>query len=197
MIDRMLEAVNKAIESALGVNLVDMLIQIGATLILVLIVKFFFWGRITEFLEKRKNIMTDEMESAKKENLAAQELKEKREQEYNKLKLDSKEYLESAKSRAEQERLRIIEEAKKNADQMMERTKKEIEAEKIKAKSTLKKEVVDLAAVIAEKIIKQEVDEKKYQDMIVDDFESSENSWPMLKDNMLGLFFLLRLRNKK
>ncbi|MDY0023333.1 MAG: F0F1 ATP synthase subunit B [Candidatus Izemoplasmatales bacterium] len=176
MIDRMLEAVNKAIESALGVNLVDMLIQIGATLILVLIVKFFFWGRITEFLEKRKNIMTDEMESAKKENLAAQELKEKREQEYNKLKLDSKEYLESAKSRAEQERLRIIEEAKKNADQMMERTKKEIEAEKIKAKSTLKKEVVDLAAVIAEKIIKQEVDEKKYQDMIVDDFESSENS---------------------
>jgi F-type H+-transporting ATPase subunit b len=172
----MLEAVNKAIESALGVNLVDMLIQIGATLILVLIVKFFFWGRITEFLEKRKNIMTDEMESAKKENLAAQELKEKREQEYNKLKLDSKEYLESAKSRAEQERLRIIEEAKKNADQMMERTKKEIEAEKIKAKSTLKKEVVDLAAVIAEKIIKQEVDEKKYQDMIVDDFESSENS---------------------
>ena len=176
MIDRMLEAVNKAIESALGVNLVDMLIQIGATLILVLIVKFFFWGRITEFLEKRKNIMTDEMESAKKENLAAQELKEKREQEYNKLKLDSKEYLESAKSRAEQERLRIIEEAKKNADQMMERTKKEIEAEKIKAKSTLKKEVVDLAAVIAEKIIKQEVDEKKYQDMIVDDLESSENS---------------------
>ena len=172
----MLEAVNKAIESALGVNLVDMLIQIGATLILVLIVKFFFWGRITEFLEKRKNIMTDEMESAKKENLAAQELKEKREQEYNKLKLDSKEYLESAKSRAEQERLRIIEEAKKNADQMMERTKKEIEAEKIKAKSTLKKEVVDLAAVIAEKIIKQEVDEKKYQDMIVDDLESSENS---------------------
>jgi len=58
----------------------------------------------------------------------------------------------------------------------MERTKKEIEAEKIKAKSTLKKEVVDLAAVIAEKIIKQEVDEKKYQDMIVDDLESSENS---------------------
>lgn len=176
LIERMMEAVQRAIESALGVNLLDMLIQIGATLILVLIVKYFFWGKITDFLEKRKNIMDQEMESAKQENILANELKEKREAEYNDLKVKSKDYLDNAKDRAEQERLRIIQEAKNNADQMMERTKKEIEAEKIKAKTSLQKEVVDLAALMAEKIIKQEVDEAKYQDLLVDELERSEKS---------------------
>jgi len=176
LIERMMEAVQKAIESALGVNLLDMIIQIGATLILVLIVKHFFWGKITDFLEKRKNIMEQEMESAKTENIKAQSLKEKREEEYNTLKLKSKDYLDSAKEKAEQERLRIISEAKDNASEMVSRTKKEIEAEKNKAKVTLQKEVVNLAVLMAEKIIEQEVDESKYQDLIVEDLERSEKS---------------------
>ncbi|MDT8336787.1 MAG: F0F1 ATP synthase subunit B [Candidatus Izemoplasmatales bacterium] len=176
VIDRMVEAVQEIIDVALGVNLLDMIIQIAATLILVVIVKYFFWGKITDFLDKRKNIMDQEMESAKNELIEAKTLKEKRETEYNELKIKSKGYLDSAKEKAEQEHLRIVEKAKEISDQMMERAKKEIEAERIKAEASLQKETVDLAALMAEKIIRKEVDETKYQDMLVDDLERSGKS---------------------
>lgn len=176
VIDRIVEAVQKVIDGALGVNLLDMIIQIAATLILVIIVKYFFWGKITDFLEKRKNIMDHEMESAKKENEDAKALKEKRETEYNELKSKSKEYLDSAKLKGEQERSQIIEKAKDNANQMMERARKEIEAEKIKAESELHKEAVVIATGMAEKIIRKELNDKDYQDLIVKDLESSEKS---------------------
>jgi len=172
----MVEAVQEIIDVALGINILDMIIQIAATLILVIIVKHFFWGKITDFLEKRKTIMDQEMESAKNENINAKTLKEKREAEYNELKLKSKGYLDSAKEKAELERLRIISNAKETSDQMMERTRKEIEAERIKAETALQKEVVDLAALMAEKIIRKEVDEEKYQDLIVEDIERSGKS---------------------
>ncbi len=176
VMDKIIAAVLEIIEGALGINLLDMIIQIAATLILVLIVKHFFWGRITDFLEKRKNILDQEMDSAKKENVEAKLLKEKREAEYNELKLKSKDYLDSAKEKAEQERLRIIGKAKDNADQMMDRAKKEIEAERIKAETSLQKETVTLAALMAEKIIRKELNDKEYQDLIVEDFESSGKS---------------------
>ncbi|MGD9761240.1 MAG: F0F1 ATP synthase subunit B [Candidatus Izemoplasmatales bacterium] len=176
VMDKIIAAVLEIIEGALGINLLDMIIQVAATLILVLIVKHFFWGRITDFLEKRKNIMDQEMDSAKKENVEAKLLKEKREAEYNELKLKSKDYLDSAKEKAEQERLRIIGKAKDNADQMMDRAKKEIEAERIKAETSLQKETVTLAALMAEKIIRKELNDKAYQDLIVEDFESSGKS---------------------
>lgn len=176
VIDRIVEAVQKIIDGALGVNLLDMIIQIAATLILVIIVKYFFWGRITDFLEKRKNIMSQEMESAKKENENAKALKEKRENEYNELKLKSKEYLDSAKYKAEQEKIRILEKAKDNADKMMEKAIKDIEAKKIKAETELHKEAVTIATSMAEKIIRKELNDKDYQDLIVKDLESSEKS---------------------
>lgn len=176
VIERIVQAVQEIIDTALGINLLDMAVQIAATLILVVIVKHFFWGKITDFLEKRRNIMDQEMESAKADALEANELKKKRETEYNDLKNKSKSYLDSAKEKGEVEKARIISEAKNNADQMLVRTKKEIEAEKIKAKASLQKEVVDLAALMAEKILKQEVDEKKYQDLLVEDIERSEKS---------------------
>lgn len=176
VIDRMVEAVQEIIDVALGVNLLDMIIQIAATLILVIIVKYFFWGKITDFLDKRKNIMDQEMESAKNEFIEAKALKEKRETEYNELKLKSKGYLDSAKEKAEEERLRIVEKAKETSDEMMERAKKEIEAERIKAEASLQKEAVDLATLMAEKIIRKEVDEAQYQDMLVDDLERSGKS---------------------
>jgi F-type H+-transporting ATPase subunit b len=176
LFDRMMEAVNRAIETALGVNLLDMLIQIGATLILVLIVKHFFWGKITDFLEKRKAIMDEEILLTKAANDEAKRLKDQRESEYQELKNKTKSYLDDAREKADQERLRVLEQTKKNAEELIIRTKKEIEAEKNKARMTLEKEVVEMATLMAEKILVKEIDKEKYQDLLVDELERSEKS---------------------
>lgn len=170
----MVDAVAEAIEGALGASLSDMLIQIAATLVLVVIVKIFFWGRITDFLEKRKQLMTDEFESARQASAEAQAYQDKTEKEYLDLKAKSKSYLEKAKQKGEEERALIIEKAKLESNNMMQQAQQEIALEKKKAQSEIRKEAIDLATLMASKIIEKEIDNKEYQDLAVKNLERSE-----------------------
>jgi len=174
-IQDMMTAVSEAVEKALGASLLDMAIQIGATFILVLIVRFFFWNKITAFLDKRKAMMENELESAKQANQEALALQEKTTQEYHDLKAKSKDYLDKARQRGEEEREVIVGKAKDEAKNLLTQAEKEIAMEKKKAETDIRKEAVDLAALMAAKIIEKEIDGKAYQDLAVEKLESSEN----------------------
>jgi len=167
-------AVDEIVNKALGVSLLDMVVQIGATLILVIIVKIFLWDKISAFLEKRKELMESEFESAKQANSDAQALQEKTSQEYHDIKSKSKNMLEKAKQRGEEEREIIVGKAKEEAQSLMEQAEKEIAMEKKKAETEIRKEAVDLAALMASKIIEKEIDGEGYQDLITDKIEGSE-----------------------
>lgn len=173
-IDRLVSGVEAAVEQALGINLLDMVVQILATIILMIIVKKFFWGRITEFLEKRRKFMETEMTEAEQANKEALQLKETRDAELKEIRMKSKEYYENAKNRGEDEKNRIINHAKKEADTIVNNGHKEIEHEVKKAKEELEKEVVSIASLMAEKVINKKVDEKDFLDVTINDIESSE-----------------------
>ena len=173
-IQDMIDAVSRVIENALGSTLLDMGIQIGATLLLVIIVKVFFWSRITDFIQKRRDLMNEEFESARKANEEAQVLNEKTNEEYQALNIKSKGYLEKAKQRGEEERLVLVTKAKEEAKNIVVQAEQEISLEKQKAKADIQKETVNLATLMASKIIEEELDDKKYQDLAVNNLERSE-----------------------
>ena len=66
------EVIQKFVESAIGVNAKEMAIQIASTLLLFLVVRYFFWSNITDYLEERKANMAKEYDDAKEANLEAQ-----------------------------------------------------------------------------------------------------------------------------
>lgn len=173
-IQEMIDGVSNAVENALGSSLSDVLIQIGATLILFFIVRKFFWNKITDFLEKRKELMEAEFTSAKQANEDAKALQEKSNKEYQDLKAKSKGLIEKAKKRGEEERISIIGKAKEDANKIITQAEQEIELEKKKAEADIKEQAVNLATMMASKIIEKEIDEKKYQDLAVKGIERSE-----------------------
>ncbi|MCK7488085.1 MAG: hypothetical protein MZU97_23300 [Bacillus subtilis] len=71
VIERITTAVAEVVEAALGVSLLDMFIQLAATVILVLIVRKFLWSKVTDYLEKRRAILVAEVASADDAKLAA------------------------------------------------------------------------------------------------------------------------------
>lgn len=174
-IQEMIDGVSEVIENALGSSLLNIAIQVGATLLLVLVVKIFFWSRITEFIKKRQDIMDEEFASAKKANEEANALKEKTSKEYQDLKAKSKGYIDNAKLKGEEERNSIVSKARDEAKNILTQAEKEIELEKEKAKTDIQNEAVSLATMIASKIIEKELDEKKYQDLAIKSIEDSEN----------------------
>lgn len=172
--ERLVAGLESTVQEALGVNLTDMIIQIVATIVLVIIVKKFFWGRITDYLDERQSLMASELSDAEKAHEEAVALKETHDKELKEMREKSKEYFESAKSRGEEEKKRIIENAKSEAESIVASGVKEVESERKKAKEELKKEVVSIASLMTEKVINKEIDKKAYLNETIKDIESSE-----------------------
>jgi F-type H+-transporting ATPase subunit b len=173
-ISDMVEAVSDVIKNALGSSLLDIAVQVGATVILIFIVRRFFWNKILDFIEKRKQIMENELSSAKQANLEAQQLQEKADKKYQDIRSKSKGYLDQAKQKGEEERKVIVEKAKEEANNLLTQAEQEIALEKQKARADIQNEAVTLATLMASKIIKEELDDKKYQNLAVEDLEGSE-----------------------
>ena len=151
---------------SIGVDITEMAIQILSTLLLFLVVKYFFWNNITEYLEKRKEVMATEYEDAKTANLEAISIKEQADAELTEIRLSAKGVIDDAKNRGELERTDIVKKAKNEAVVVISNARKEIDSEIEKARSNLNKEIVSVAVLMAEKVIKKEIDESKHQDLI-------------------------------
>jgi len=169
------EAISSFVQDALGitngvfgVNATEMLIQISATLILFLVIRFFFWNKVTDYLEGRKEAMVQEYNDAKNANDEAKGKREEAEGELNLIKERSKSMMDDAKVRGEEERKAILVKAKSEADKMVVDAQKEIESNIEKARNNINTEIVSVATLMAEKIIGKEIDEKKYKDIIKD-----------------------------
>lgn len=167
------EAISSFVQDALGItdgvfgiNATEMLIQIAATLILFLVVRFFFWNKVTDYLEGRKEAMTQEYNDAKNANDEARGMREEAEAELTLIKTRSKSMIDNAKVRGEDERKAILTKAKSEADKLVVDAQKEIESNIDKARNSINEEIVSVATLMAEKIIGKEIDEKKHKDMI-------------------------------
>jgi F-type H+-transporting ATPase subunit b len=164
--DKVAENISKFIDGAISVSVEEMLIQVLATLLLFLVIRFYFWNHITDYLDGRKKAMASELEEAEKANLVAQELKVSAESELNEVRLGAKGIIDEAKGRGEKERTAIVSKAKDEAKKVMENAKKEIDSEIEKAREGINDEIVNVAVLMAEKVIKKEIDSKKYESMI-------------------------------
>jgi F-type H+-transporting ATPase subunit b len=167
------EAIQSFVEDALGitngvfgVNAQEMLIQISSTIILFLVVRFFFWNKVTAYLEERKQAMITEYNDAKSANDEAKSMRDEAQGELELLKTRSKSLIDDAKVRGEDERKAILEKAKSEADNLVVEAQKEIESNIEKARSSINKEIVSVATLMAEKIIKKEIDESKHKELI-------------------------------
>jgi F-type H+-transporting ATPase subunit b len=169
------EAISSFVQDALGitngafgVNATEMLIQISATLILFLVIRFFFWNKVTDYLEGRKEAMVQEYNDAKNANDEAKNKRKEAADELTLIKQRSKSMMDDAKVRGEEERKVILVKAKSEADKMVVDAQKEIESNIEKARNNINTEIVSVATLMAEKIIGKEIDEKKYKDIIKD-----------------------------
>mgnify|MGYP000862294154 CR=1 FL=1 len=165
VIDKITTAVSEAIESALGVSLLDMVVQLLATVILVIIVRRFFWSKVTAFLDKRREVVANELANAEKASEEANLLKSQTESEANELRKNARNLLESARRQGEEERNQIIQSAKIEAKKISEEAKKATALDIEKAKAEVNNQAVELAALMASTILEKEIDPSTYADL--------------------------------
>ena len=129
-------------------------------------------------LEKRKQRVFDEQETAKKNRQEAITFKEEYEQKLKEVDKEAEEILSEAHKKAKKSEAKIIAEAKEEAARMIERANAEISLEKQKALDGMKQEIISIATMMAEKIVTVSMDEKTQEHLIEETLkEMGEQTW--------------------
>jgi len=151
------------------------LIQITATILLFIAVKYFLWKPINNFLESKKELVDKELSDAKKAKENAISYEESAKDNLEKAKEKVKEMIADAVKTSEARGDEIINDAKAEAKKRLDSANQQIELEIKKQKQDIKDAIVDVAFLAASKIVGKEVDKNKYLSLVEEIIEGKSN----------------------
>ena len=148
----------------------DLIIQLAAFVILLLIVFFLGYKPLKKMLSARKEYVEKQLQEAEEAKKIVKEANTLASQEIEKGKEEAKRIIESAKAQANAEAEAIVATAKAEASDRRKAADEEIRIAKENSKQEIRKEIIDVALAASSTILGREVeakdDDKMLQDLI-------------------------------
>ena len=156
--------------------------QVGFILVNVAVLAFvmskLLYKPVTKILEERKARIHEEIETAEKDKVEALKLKEQYEKILKDVEQEKLEILESARKVADERKNEQLAEARTEAENLKNRAKKEIEQEQERAKSEMKQAVIDASSAIAAKFLARNIDAATHEQLFNETMaELEEVAW--------------------
>lgn len=139
-------------------DLVNFTLQIVSTLLLFLVIKYFAWAPMKEFLRKRQELVSQEINRAERLKSDAIALKKSAEAQVQVAREEAREIVENSKKQAQHMHDEIVSNARKEAQQKLSKAAADIEQERKAVYSKIRSDIVELAVSSAEKMIEKEID---------------------------------------
>ena len=149
-----------------------------AVFIMFLLLSYLLFNPARDFLKKREERVKNNIDSANKAKEDAQALRAEYEEKLRCINKEADEVMSAARKKALENEARIIEDAKAEAARIIERANHQTELAVKKAEDDIKKEIIAVSSLIAEKVIRENID-LSIQDSLVDDTlkEIGEKTW--------------------
>lgn len=152
----------------------NLIFSIITVLVLILILKHFFFEKVKKFMDERKANVEEQFQKAEEaENQAREKLDE-----YNEIlagaEKEKRVIIADAMENAKLQANSVLDEARKEAADIREKSRLQIEREKIAARKEIHNEVGDSAVQLAEKILESELDEDAQASVIDEIISKSE-----------------------
>ena len=149
-----------------------------AVFILFLALSYFLFNPLRDLLAKRQERIQDDLDNAKKDREDANVLKEEYEEKIRNIEKESEEILSAARKKAVANENKIVAEAKEEANRIIKQAQNEAELEKRKAYDEMKKEMVQIASLMAGKVVAASID-TTVQDALVEETlkEVGDKTW--------------------
>jgi len=158
--------------------LFDAVVLALSMLVLFSLLSYLLFNPVRDMLEKRKQRVFDEQETAKRERQEATIYKEEYEQKLKEIKKEAEEILSEARKKAMKNEAKIVAEAKEEAARIMERANAEIELEKKHALDDMKQEMIAIATMMAQKVVTASIDTKVQEGLVEETLkEMGEQTW--------------------
>ncbi len=173
---RLQEAIENLVRGGIIINPVEIFIQLIATFILIVVVKKFLWNQVTGFIEARQALVDDDITSARADREKAQALKEKAEKELGDIREEAKRILEAAREQAKTTQEKSIASTQSDIERLKKDAQDSLLKEVEQAKKSVRQEIISVAMELSKKVVAQEIDEKKYHQLIDQAIEDAKRS---------------------
>lgn len=134
--------------------------------ILFLLLKKFAFGPLFGIMEKRRQLILNQIETAENNRKQAEELLKEQQEAIQNARKEAYDIIEQAKQVSSRQAEEIVAAARAEANRIKEEALREIESEKAKAVSALRSQVSAMSVLIASKIIEKQIDEQSHKDLV-------------------------------
>lgn len=146
--------------------------------ILFILLSYILFNPVRNMLQKRQEKITEDRESAIQDKEDAKALKVEYEEKLKGVDKEVEAILASARKKAMANEEKIISEAKEEAARIIEHAKAEAELEKQKAADDVKKEIIMVSTLMANKVVAASIDAKTQEKLIGDTLgEIGDSTW--------------------
>ena len=147
-------------------------------LLLFTVLSYILFNPVRDLLEKRKQRIVDDKETAKREKEEACRYKEEYEKKLQEADKEVQFILGEARKKAMKNEAKIVAEAKEEAARIIARANAEIELEKKRALDDMKQEMIAIASMMAQKVVSASID-TDVQESLIDETlkEMGESTW--------------------
>jgi len=145
-----------------------MLWQLVNFFVLLFLLRKFLYSPIKEMLDKRAAQINGDLDDAEARREEAEEIKAEYEQKLKNARSEAQEIVDNAETRANKKAKDIINKAEERAENLKAKKLEEIEQAKKEAAAELRDSIADYTVLAANKLIQEQLDEDKHQQMIMD-----------------------------
>ena len=149
-------------------DIINKLIQLVATLVMFLIASKLLFKPVREILKKRADYVENNIKEAEKSALEASNKNKEADQNILEAKAQASLILENAKNDALVVKEQLVADAHQEVSLLKDKAYKEIEQEKQKAREEINREIVDVALLASNKILKREVNDSDNKRLVED-----------------------------
>lgn len=149
-----------------------------AVFVMFTFLSYLLFNPVRDMLKKRQDRVKNDIDSAEKAKDDAQKLKNDYEDKLRNIHKEEDAILSAARKRAFENEAKILDQARAEAANIIARANRQIELEQKKAEDDIKKEIISVASMIAEKVVKEQID-TRIQDSLIDETlkEIGERTW--------------------
>ena len=159
----------------LPIAVITLIAQLVATTVLFLVVRFKFWNVVTSFVEARKNAVQVELDKAENAKLEVEQATIESKELVQNARTTANNIIQQAKTLSEKEAEKILNDAHDKIESDKEKALREIDQKEIELRRNIQQEIVDVAYLLADKMVNKQMDEKQNQ-LIVDEFLNSDGT---------------------
>lgn len=183
------ETVNSAIENGIDliengslnpnnidVALLTLIAQLLATTVLFLVVRFKFWHIVTNIIESRQNAVQEQLDKAEAAKVSVEQAQIIAKDEINNARVTANNIIQQARVVSEAERVKMLEEAKEQIEAEKAKALNEISQNEKELRKNIQQEIVDVAYMLADKMVNKQMDEKANQ-AVVDEFLNNDGNF--------------------